>query len=238
MQARAENILVFAAISLKEALDAQVAAYTKEYVAQVRVSYAGSNTLAKQIENGAPADLFLSADTQWMDYLQTGGHIVAASRKNLLGNSLVLIAPNKFPMPFRVNSVNDWGNVLAQGPLAIADPEGVPAGRYARAALEKMGLWPLVMRRLARTDSVRGALQLVARRAAPIGIVYGTDALAEPGVQVLHTFAPETYPQIVYTVALTRFSTSKEAAGFLNYLSSASARKVWEARGFRVLTTP
>lgn len=234
-RAQSGEILVFAAASLRNALDEAIAAYGKETGRQVKASYAASSALAKQIEQGAPADLFFSADLDWMDYLDRKGLIAQATRTNLLRNRLVLIAPRAGAIqPLRIEPGLDLAAALgAEGRLAVADVGAVPAGKYGKAALDKLGAWAGVQGRLAQTENVRAALALVSRGEAPLGIVYQTDAAADPGVAVVASFPEDSHPPIVYPVALT--TAGADGAGFLAYLRGPAARAAFERQGFTVI---
>ena len=229
---------VFAAASLKNALDEIAAAWAKEGKAPARVSLAASNTLARQIEAGAPADLFFSADLDWMDYLQGKGLIRAETRVSLLANAIVLIAPKDAAKPVAIAPGLDLAAALGSGRLAMGNVEAVPAGKYGRAALEKLGAWAGVKDKVAQGDSVRAALLLVARGEAPLGIVYATDAAAEPNVTIVGTFPADSHPPIVYPVAVTKEATSPEVTAFLAYLRGPAARAAFERQGFTVLNRP
>jgi molybdate transport system substrate-binding protein len=232
--AQSHDILVFAAASLKNALDAVDEQYRHETGKHAAIAYAASSTLAKQIEAGAPADIFISADLAWMDYLQQRNLIDIKSRVDLLGNRLLLIAPKDSPVAATIGPGFPLARLLGDGRLALADPDSVPAGRYARAALEKLGVWDAVKDRLAPAADVRAALVLVARGEAPLGIVYQTDAAAEPKVRVVASFPEDTHPPIVYPMALTT-TTGPGAAEFAAYLRSPAARPLFEKQGFTVL---
>lgn len=238
LPARAEErkVVVFAAASLKNVLDeisAQWQRDSKDGVAAI--SYAASSALAKQIEQGAPAELFVSADLDWMDYLAQRGLIQPDTRRNLVGNRLVLVAPKDSSVQLEAKPGLPLLAALgSDGKLAVAAPE-VPAGKYARAALQALGVAASVESRLASAENVRAALTLVARGEAPLGIVYRTDAAAEPAVRVVATFPEDTHPAIVYPVALTKTSASDDAKGLLAFLSSAAARASFEKAGFTVL---
>jgi molybdate transport system substrate-binding protein len=227
-------VLVFAAASLKDALDQVVPILEREARAGVRVSYAGSPALARQIEAGAPADLFISADRDWMDYLAARDLVQPATEVVLLGNRLVLVAPAERPIALRIAPGFALRQALGTGRLAVADPASVPAGRYARAALEKLGVWEAVADRLAPAENVRVALLFVARGEAPLGIVYATDARVEPRVTVVDTFPAGTHPTIVYPAALTRVARSG-ASRVLAALRGPAARAVFERQGFLFL---
>jgi molybdate transport system substrate-binding protein len=228
----AAPVRVFAAASLKSALDEIATAYREAGGERVSLSYAATSVLARQIEQGAPCDLFIAADLDWMDDLAARGKIIAASRVDLLGNTLVLIAPADSPLAVTLRPGVDLAGVLGpQERIAIADPAAVPAGRYARRALETLGVWAAVEDRLATADNVRAALAFVARKAAPLGIVYGSDAVAEPAVRVLDRFAPETHPPIIYPAALVEGGLPA-AAAFLAYLQSPAAAARFRRWGF------
>jgi molybdate transport system substrate-binding protein len=230
-------LTVFAAASLKESLDEAAAAYQEESGVTVRVSYAASSALARQIEQGAPADVFLSADLEWMDYLQQRKLIDAASRRKLLGNRLVLVAPaagNTAPLILRPG-VDLLPRLGAKGRIAIGLTSSVPAGKYAKAAFVSLGIWRSLQPRVAEAESVRAALMLVARGEVPLGVVYASDAQAEPAVRVLATFPEATHPRIVYPVARIAASRNPGAAGFVRWLASPVAAKIFHAHGFEAL---
>lgn len=232
--AQAATLTVFAAASLKNALDAAAAAYQKQSGDTVRISYAASSALARQIEAGAPADLFISADIKWMDYVAQRRLIGPASRKNLLGNELVLVAPAKSGTKIDLKPGVDLLSHLKSGPLAMADPAAVPAGIYGKAALTKLGVWSAVKTKVARAADVRSALRLVARGEAPLGVVYRTDANAEPGVEVAAVFPADSYPPVIYPAALV-VHAKPDAAKLLAFLESPAARPYFEKQGFKVL---
>jgi molybdate transport system substrate-binding protein len=224
-------MLMFAAASLKTALDAIAAEWQAGTGGRVTISYAASSTLAKQIENGAPAGLFISADQDWMDYLQNRKLIDPKTRVDLLGNSLVLIAPADSAVTVTLTPGFPLAAMLGDGHLAMADPDAVPAGRYGKVALSALGVWPQVAGRIAAAENVRAALLLVARGEAPLGIVYRTDAAAEPAVKIVAIFPPDSHPPIVYPMALTILG-GQEAPAFAAYLRGPAARRVFEAQGF------
>jgi len=233
------NLVVFAAASLKNALDEIAAGWTRETGRPApKVSYAASNTLAKQIGQGAPADLFFSADPDWMDHAQGKGLIRPDTRVTLLGNRLVLIAPKDATVTVALAPGLDLARALGGGRLAMGNVAAVPAGKYGKAALEKLGAWEGVKDRIAQAESVRAALLLVSRGEAPLGIVYQTDGAADPNVRVVGTFPEDTHPPILYPVAITTDSTSPDAPGFLAYLRGATARAAFERQGFTVLNRP
>ena len=221
--AQGKDVLVFAAASLKNALDDIAGQWQRESGKKTVISYAASNTLIKQIEQGAPADIFISADLDWMDYGQQKGLIKPDSRFNLLGNRLVLIAPKDANVSVNIQPGFDLAALLKGGRLAMGNVDAVPAGRYGKAALEKLGAWDGVKDKIAQAENVRAALVLVARGEAPLGIVYQTDAASDPTVKILGTFPENTHPPIIYPIALTKESTNPDAQAFLNYLRAPPA---------------
>lgn len=226
-------LTVFAAASLKESMDEAAAAYQQATGTPVRVSYAASSTLARQIEQGAPADVFVSADLEWMDYLQQRGQVEPAQRRNLLGNTLVLIAPAASGAGVDLSKPGSLAAALgASGRLAVGQTASVPAGKYAKEALRKLGQWDGVSARLAEGESVRAALMLVARGEAPLGIVYGSDAKAEPKVRVVATFPAGSHAPIVYPVAPLKGSANPAAPAFVQWLGTPAARPIFLKRGF------
>jgi len=231
-----DRVVVFAAASLKNALDEIAATWAKDSGKPApRISYAASSALARQMEQGAPADLFISADLDWMDYAAGKNLIKADTRFNLLGNRIVLIAPKDSRTTTLAITGSDLAKALAGGRLSMANVEAVPAGKYGKAALEKLGAWTAVKDSIAQAENVRAALLLVARGEAPLGIVYSTDAAAEPGVKIVATFPADSHPPITYPAALTRESKNADAKSFLDFLRSAKARTVFEKQGFTVL---
>ena len=227
-----QPVVVFAAASLKDALDE---AAIRAPVPAV-VSYASSSTLAKQIMNGAPAAIFISADLEWMDYLEQRDQLRKGSRRNLLGNQLVLIAPAASAAQATIKAGFALAPLLGpQGRLAVGDPTHVPAGMYAKSALETLGVWDRVKDRLAPAENVRAALALVARGEAPLGVVYATDAAAEPKVRVVGAFPEGSHPPIIYPVAITKAAKGERADRFLEFLDSATARGIFEKHGFTPL---
>lgn len=232
-------VLVFAAASLKESLTGIAAAFEKETGQKVQISFAASGPLAKQIEAGAPADLFISADLKWMTYVSDKGLTLKETEKPLLGNTLVLVAPaDSDTAPVTLAPGFDLAALLGDGHLAIGEMTSVPAGTYGKAALEKLGLFGSVKDKLAQAESVRAALALVGRGEAPLGIVYATDAVADKAVKVLATFPEGSYPAIVYPVAILKESTNPAAARFLAYLQSAPAATTFTSAGFSVTQAP
>ena len=231
--AQAPQILVFAASSLTDAMQEASAAYEKTVHVTVKASFDSSAVLARQIEAGAPADVFFSADTEWMDYLQSRNLIQVASRKNILGNRLVLIAPTQSQIQLKIAPHFPLAAALGKGRLATGDPDSVPAGRYARSALTNLGVWDEIAPRLARAENVRVALLYVARGEAPLGIVYASDALADKNVRVVDTFPADTHEPIVYSIALTRPAKS-QAQSFIAYLTGPQGRDIFVKYGFTV----
>jgi molybdate transport system substrate-binding protein len=234
--ARAADITVFAAASLKNALDEAAKLYHAQTGDKVTISYAASSALAKQIESGAPADVFFSADLDWMDYLQEKNLIDVGSRHTLLGNTLVLVAPKDSTVSLAIGKDFPLLQALgAGGKLAMAQVESVPAGKYGKAALTDLGVWDAVAPRVAQAENVRAALAFVARGEAALGIVYGTDAKSEPAVRVIGTFPADSHPKILYPVALlASASTKPEARKFLDFLLSSAAAPAFEAQGFSI----
>jgi molybdate transport system substrate-binding protein len=230
------RVLVFAAASLADVLRDLDEAFTTRTGIHVTSSLAASSTLAKQIEAGAPADVYFSADLQWMDYLEQRGLLQSGSRHDVVGNSLVLIAPASSRLRVRIAPGFDLAKALGAGRLAVADPDSVPAGIYGRAALQKLGVWGSVASRLVRAENVRAALEYVARGDAPLGIVYRTDALAEKRVRIVGVFPVNSHPPIIYPVALTR-RAGETAARYVAFISGADARPIFRKRGFEPLPT-
>jgi molybdate transport system substrate-binding protein len=227
------QILVFAAASLTDAMQEASAAYEKTAHVKVKSSFDSSSVLARQIEAGAPADVFFSADTAWMDYLQSHKLIQAPSRKNVLGNRLVLIAPADSQIQLKIAPHFPLAAALGKGRLATGDPDSVPAGRYARSALTKLGVWEEIAPRLARAENVRVALLYVARGETPLGIVYASDALADKRVRMVDTFPADAHEPIVYPIALTKSATG-QAEAFVAYLTGPQGHAVFVKYGFTV----
>jgi molybdate transport system substrate-binding protein len=228
----AADVTVFAAASLKEAMDEQARNFEAASGNKVVVSYGASNALAKQIEAGAPADLFISADLDWMDYLDQRKLLAPNTRSNLLRNTLVLIAPASSDSTLKIGPNFGLAGALGNGKLAMANPDSVPAGRYGKSSLEKLGVWTAVEKQVARADTVRAALALVSRGEAPYGIVYRTDAIADKGVRIVDTFPAAAHEPIVYPIAVVATSKSPAAPPLLDYLRSGAARAAWEKYGF------
>ena len=234
----ADKVTVFAAASLKNALDEVSAAWKSDTAKETANAYAASSALAKQIEGGAPADIFISADLDWMAYLSDKKLIAEGSEMKLLGNRLVLVVPADSRATVAIAPGFDLAGVLNGGKLAVCDVKAVPAGKYAKAALEKLGAWASVENSLAQAENVRAALKLVATGEAPAGIVYQTDAKEEKRVKVLGTFPADSHPAIVYPAALVAGSRNADAAEFLNFLQSATALDIFKAHGFIILASP
>lgn len=235
-RAQAEDLVVFAAASLKNAMDAVTEAWTAKSGTGTRVSYAGSSALARQIQNGAPADVFISANPGWMDTLGAEGLLRAGTRTDLLGNSIVLIAPAVADAaPVTLAPGVDLAGLVGNGHLAMAIVDAVPAGIYGKAALTSLGAWEAVAPRVAQADNVRAALALVARDEAPYGIVYATDAAASDDVEIVGTFPADSHPPIIYPVAILAESGNDEAAPFLAFLGTPEAAALFAAHGFTVL---
>ena len=232
---QAKDTLVFAAASLKNALDDIAAQWQRETAKKVAISYAASNNLIKQIELGAPADIFFSADLDWMDYGQQKNLIKPDTRTNLLGNRIVLIAPKGSTTNIDIRPGLNLAAALKGGRLAMASVDAVPAGKYGKAALEKLGAWDGVKDKIAQAENVRAALLFVARGEAPLGIVYQTDAASDPNVTIVGTFPDDTHPPIVYPLAVTKESTNPDALAFFNFIKSPAARPAFEKQGFTVL---
>jgi molybdate transport system substrate-binding protein len=235
-RAQGGDVVVFAAASLKNALDDVNAQWQKETGKKAAISYGASSALAKQIEQAAPAQMFISADLDWMDYVAQKNLIKPDTRSNLLGNRIVLIAPKDKAQAIDIKPGFDLAKVVGDGRLAMANVDSVPAGKYGKASLEKLGVWDSVSGKLAQAENVRAALLLVSRGEAPAGIVYQTDAAADPNVKIIGTFPEDTHPPIVYPIALTASASNPDAAAFLAYVKSAKARPLFEAQGFTVLT--
>jgi molybdate transport system substrate-binding protein len=234
-RAQSGDVLVFAAASLKNALDDVAAQWQRDSGKKVTISYAASNMLIKQIEQGAPADIFVSADLDWMDYGQQKDLIKPDTRSNLLGNRLVLVAPKDSNLGTTIAPGFNLAALLKDGRLAMASVDAVPAGKYGKAALEKLGAWDGVKDKVAQAENVRATLLLVSRGEAPLGIVYQTDAAADPGVKIIGTFPENSHPPIIYPIALTKTSTNADAKAFLAYVHSPAARAAFEKQGFTVL---
>jgi molybdate transport system substrate-binding protein len=233
-----KTITVFAAASMKNALDDINAVYTKKTGVKVIASYAASSALMKQIEQGAPADVFVSADLAWMDYGSQKKVIKDDTRVNLLGNRLVLIVPKDSRLVnVKIGPGFDLAGLAADGRIATGDVKAVPVGRYAKAALEQLGAWTAAEKKFAMTDNVRTALMLVSRGEAPLGIVYETDARVDPGVRIVAAFPADSHEPIRYPAAAT-VNARPEAAGYLAFLRSQEAKALFEKYGFTFLIRP
>jgi molybdate transport system substrate-binding protein len=225
------ELLVLAAASLSNVLGELSTDWEKTSGGRVKLSFAASSVLARQVEAGSNADVFVSADQEWMDYLQTRNLIDEASRRNLVGNRLVLIAPADSRLELKVAPGFKLAKALGKGRLSTGDPDTVPAGRYARSALTTLGVWDEVADRLVRADNVRSAMLFVARGEVPLGIVYATDAAVDSKVRVVDTFPANTHAPITYPAAALK-GAKPEAATFITYLGSEQARVAWRRFGF------
>jgi molybdate transport system substrate-binding protein len=237
--ARAEpnaSLTVFAAASLQNVMKEIGADYTKATGVPIAFNFAGSSTLAHQIVEGAPADLFISADPQWMDYAQSHGLVEGAGRVDLLTNHLALIAPKNSAVTLKIAPGFAIAKALGDGRLSMADPDAVPAGLYGKAALIKLGVWPQVEGRVAKGDNVRAALVFVAKGEAPLGIVYDTDAKIDPGVRIVDLFPDNSHPPILYPAAVIVSPKSAQARAFLTYLQAPKARAMFGRYGFSAPT--
>jgi molybdate transport system substrate-binding protein len=229
---QAQNVTVFAAASLKDALDEIDGLHQKRLGQKTLISYAASSALARQIENGAPADIFISADLDWMDYLEKRKLLKTGTRVNLLRNELVLIAPADSKTSLTIGPNFPLAAHLGNRRLSMADPDSVPAGKYGKAALEHLGVWSSVSDKIARAENVRAALRFVARAEAPFGIVYRTDAAAEKNVRMVAAFPANTHPPIVYPAALLATGKSPAANQYFGVLKSPEAMNVFRKHGF------
>jgi len=230
------KITVFAAASLTNAMQDIAAQYQKEKGVQVVSSFASSSTLARQIEQGAPADLFISADQQWMDYASEKKTIDNGSRVTLLGNDLVLVAPTASqPQPVNISKTTDWKSLLKGQRLAVGDPDHVPAGIYAKEALQNLGAWEQLSPVMARSNSVRAALALVERNETPYGIVYGSDAIASKKVTVVGIFPKESHKPVEYPLAIVTDHNNARVKAFYDYLKGPEAAVVFKKYGFAPL---
>lgn len=229
---RAEGPLVLAAISMQDALTAAAQAWEKQGHARPRLSFAGSPALARQIKAGGRADLFISADQAWMDDVARGGFIQRGSRANVAGNRLVLVSPARAPVSLKISRGMPIARALGNARLAMADPDSVPAGRYGKAALTHLGVWPTVQNRIARRENVRSALALVERGEARLGIVYATDAHAARRVRVVGIFPPSAHPPVRYPIARLAKSRDPDAEAFRRFLLSAKGQAIFRRYGF------
>lgn len=228
-------VVFFAAASLQTALNAAAAEWKAQSGKEVTFSYAASSALAKQLDSGAPADLFASADLEWMDWAQTRKLIKPGSKKVLLGNTLVLVTQKETALDLKISPGFALAAAIGESRLATGNTTSVPVGKYAQAALTKLGVWDAVGPKIAGADNVRAALALVARGEAKLGIVYATDAAAEPKVRVVDTFPADSHPAIRYPFAVTATSANPDATQFLEFLSSPKAEAIFKAQGFTVL---
>jgi molybdate transport system substrate-binding protein len=229
----AGKVTVFAAASLTNAMQDIAAQYQKEKGVQVVSSFASSSTLARQIEQGAPADLFISADQQWMDYSISKQQIVENTRYTLLGNELVLVAAKASKIDkVEIDDKTQWIKLLGDSRLAVGDPDHVPAGIYAKEALQKLGAWSTLEPKLARASDVRGALALVEREEAPLGIVYGSDAIASKKVKVVGTFPASSHKPVEYPMAIVKDHEKPEVRAFYDYLKTPAASAIFKQYGF------
>lgn len=227
------KITVFAAASLTNAMQDIAKEYKKEKNVEVVSSFASSSTLARQIEAGAPADLFISADQKWMDYAVDKKAIDTSSRETLLGNSLVVVAPKASKLDkVTIDAKTDWTRLLDGGRLAVGDPDHVPAGIYAKEALQKLGAWETLSPKLAPAEDVRGALALVERNEAPLGIVYGSDAVASKGVKVVGTFPENSHQKVEYPLAIIDGHKNATVSAFYDYLKGPQASAIFKRYGF------
>ncbi len=234
-RAQDRDLLVFGAASLKNALDDANAQYQRDAGHRIVVSYGASSALAKQIEGGAPADIFISADLDWMDYVAEHKLIKPETRFNLLGNKLVLVARADSSIKLTIGPNFPLAQALGNDRLAMAEPSAVPAGKYGKAALEALGVWPSVAGKIAPAQDVRATLLLVSRGEAPLGIVYQTDAAADKGVRIVGAFPELSHPPIIYPIAVTMTSTNPGAAAYIAFLKSPAAKPAFEKQGFVVL---
>ena len=233
--ALAEEVVVFAAASLKTALDAVAADFQTATGATVTISYAGSNALAKQIIEGAPADIFISASASWMDEVEKAGLVVPDTRKDLLGNTLVLVAYGKDAKQVKIGPDFDLKTLLGDGKLSMAMVDSVPAGQYGKESLENLGVWSALEGSVAQSENVRAALALVSSGEAPYGIVYASDALADENVTVVGTFPADSHKPIVYPAALLTGAADSADKAFLEALSADAADAKFTEQGFAVL---
>ncbi|PKP67841.1 MAG: molybdate ABC transporter substrate-binding protein [Alphaproteobacteria bacterium HGW-Alphaproteobacteria-8] len=235
LRAAADDVTVFAAASLTNALTAVGEAWTQATGRQPVFSFAGSSALAKQIQQGAPADIYISANVKWVNAVEESGDLREGARRDILGNTLVLIAHGKDAAPVTIDESLDLAGMLGDGRLSMALVDAVPAGIYGKAALTALGLWDSVEPLVAQSDNVRSALAFVAQNEAPYGIVYATDAAIEDNVSVIGTFPESSHPAIIYPAAITAQATSPLSEAFLEYLSSDTAGAIWRKFGFTVL---
>jgi molybdate transport system substrate-binding protein len=235
-EAQGKDVVILAAASLKNALDDASAAWTKQTGKSTKISYAASSALARQVEAGIPADIFISADVPWMNHVAERKLIKAPSRSDFLGNQIVLIAAKDSKIDLKIDKGFGLRAALGNdGRLAMGNVDSVPAGKYGKAALESLGVWSSVADRVAQAENVRMALTLVSRGEAPLGIVYKTDAASDPNVRIVGAFPDGTHPPIIYPMALLAGSTNPDAQAFVDYLKSPAAGPFFEKQGFTVL---
>jgi molybdate transport system substrate-binding protein len=231
--ARAAELLVFAAASLKPALEEIVALPEAKAIAEIKASYAASSALARQIEAGAPADVFVSADLEWMDWLQERDRVATATRFVLVRNELVLVAPRDSTLSLTLSAQADLHAALGESRIALAEPGSVPAGKYAKAAFEKLGLWPQIETRYVATENVRAALALAARGEVPLAAVYHSDAVTGPAVRVVAAFPADSHPEIVYPAAALKDHDNDTTRRLLTLLRSEKVQAILQKAGFR-----
>jgi molybdate transport system substrate-binding protein len=231
----ADKITVFAASSLKNALDAINASWKADSSKEATISYAASSALAKQVEGGAPADVFISADLNWMKYLTDKNLVAPGTEVKLLGNQIVLVVPKDSKAETKIEKDFKLSDLIGDSKLAMGNVDSVPAGKYGKAALEKLGVWSSVEGKVAQAENVRAAMKLVSTGEAAAGIVYTTDARADGTVKVIGTFPEDSHPPIIYPAAVTAASKNPDAAEFVKYLQSDKAKAIFEGEGFTVL---
>lgn len=232
VQAQDKGPMILAAASLQESLTEAATIWTAKKHPRPVISFAGSSALARQIDAGAPADIFISADEPWMDYLANKGMIRPGTRRSFLANRLVLVAPANQPVRIAIRHGFPIAAALGKGRLAIADPDSVPAGKYGKAALTALGVWTIVEPRIARVENVRAALSLVERGEAPLGIVYATDAMVSKNVRIVGTFPPNSHPPITYPIALLKSASNRDAEAFRRFLISREGKAIFARYGF------
>jgi molybdate transport system substrate-binding protein len=237
LPASAEDVVGLAAMTLQNVIDDVAGAYEQQTGATVAFSYGPSPALVKQIENGAPVDIFISADSDWMDEAEAKGLIRAGTRINLMSSQLVLIAPRERAMPVKIEPGFPLRDMVGDGHLIMCDPMMMPAGRYGRAALQSLGVWQTIRDRVANADNVRAALAFVSRGEAPLGIVFDTDAALDTGVKIVGVFPKDSHPPIVYPAAMIGSSEHSEAASFLVFLTSTKAKAIFEKYGYSLLSS-
>ena len=235
LPAHADDVVVFAAASLKPALDTLLESPEAKAIGKIRPSYGASSQLARQIEAGAPAAVFVSADRDWMDYVAQKDLVEPGTRVDLLGNALVVVAPKESTATIDVARPASFAAALGDGRLAMAEPNSVPAGKYGKAALTKLGIWSGIEARVVAADNVRAALNFVVRGEAPLGIVYRSDAVSEPTVRIVATFPADSHETIVYPLALVRGHVSDAAKNVHALLRAPAARAVFQKYGFDVV---